>query len=303
MAKGHRRADGLPVLELVAHGEIPLREVSGLALARWAAGTFLVAVGDHGPDVSYAAVGAPGSDLGEWQVVDLSELDSPPGAPRVEQAEAIATDGDRQAVVLIEDPPLLLLLDVPDRRLTRAFTLEAVGLPGLESWMDDASSRGEGLVLLRDGHVLVVKEKRPAGLIEFGPPGDEPQGISEEKLHPAAEPWDAPPGDRLTALAWWPADGLLADLSDAAIGPDGGLYLLSDQSSAIGRLVLPLAPTPGAAARFERAWSLPPSIVKAEGLAFLPDGSALVAVDRPDHGRNVSALPPLDKWPGASSVR
>ena len=282
----------------MALGEIPLREVSGLALATWARGTFLVAVGDHGPDVSYATVGDAGSRPGDWQVVDLSELDRPPGAPRVAQAEGIATDGDRLAVVLMEDPAVLLVLDVPDRRLTNAYRLDAAGLSGLGSWADDASSRGEGIVLLRDGHVLVVKEKRPAGLVEFGPPGATPKGVSSASMHPAGESWPAPSGDRLDALAWWPVDDVLADVSDAAVGPDGRLYLLSDQTGAIGRVALPLAPGSGAAATIERAWSLPSSVVKAEGLAFLPDGSALVAVDRPDHGRNIATLPPLDEWPG-----
>jgi hypothetical protein len=287
------------LLEILAHHAIPLVEVSGLALGQWRHGTFVVAVGDHGPDVAFAEVvdGTGPASLGEWQVVDLSDLDSPPGAPRVEQAEAIATDGDRQAIVLIEDPALLLLLDVPDRRLTRAYELDSGGLAGLEAWTDDAGSRGEGLILLKGGHVLVVKEKRPAGLIEFGPAGASPLGVSGPTMHPAGRRWEPPPGSSLSALAWWRADESLADISDAAVAPDGQLYLVSDQSNAIARLSLPLEAVPGSLAVMASVWALPETISKAEGLAFLTDGSAIIAVDRPDRGRNLAVLQPLSQWP------
>ncbi len=291
---------GGAALTITAFGEIPLVEVSGLALAQWEAGTFLVAVGDHGPDVAFVALpslpSAAGS-LDTWRVIDLSTVDAPDGTPAIEQAEAIAVDGVRSAAVLIEDPPLLLVLDVPDRRVTRTFSLDGADLAGLGStWAHDASSRGEGMVLLRDGHVLVVKEKRPAGFIEFGPEGDSARGVSASTVHPATEEWVAPPGQTLVALAWWPADDQLDDLSDAAVGPDGCVYLLSDKSNAIGRLALPLDPASGEPAALDKVWALPDEVVKAEGLAFLPGGGAVVAVDRPRLGRNLVVLPPTTDW-------
>jgi hypothetical protein len=293
-AKGGNDVDH-PVLDLIAFGEIPLREVSGLAVAPLREGDYLVAVGDHGPNVALAAL-LPDGGLGPWDVIDLSTLDAPPGAPKVEQAEAVATDGAHQAMVLIEDPALLLVLDTSARRLSRAYALDAGHHDGLdESWRNDASSRGEGMVLLADGHVLIVKEKRPAGLLEFGPEGDAPLGLSARTLHPAGEAWSPPATDRLVGLAWWPAPGDLDDLSDADVAPDGGLYLLSDQSSAIARLSLPLAV--GGSARYESVWALPRDLEKAEGLAFLADGTALVAVDRHAVGRNLVTLPPVSDWP------
>lgn len=301
MAKKRRKtADpDQATLTISSYGEIPLHEVSGLALAQWDRGTFLVAVGDSGPDVAFVALpDAPESSavLETWQVIDLSTIDAPAHTPRIEQAEAIAVDGARTAAVLIEDPPLLLVLDVPDRRITHTFVLDGGDLPGLgRTWADDATSRGEGLVLLRDGHVLVIKEKRPAGFLEFGPKGSAAAGVSSLTLHPEDAEWSAPSGSILAALAWWPADDRLGDLSDAAVGPDGSLYLVSDKSNAIGRLALPLVPD-GHTARFERIWGLPDDVVKAEGLAFLPGGEAVVAVDQPHLGRNLVVLPSPTTW-------
>jgi hypothetical protein len=283
-----------------AWGEIPLREVSGLSCGPGLRGPLLVAVGDHGPDVAFTPIlrdPAHGSQIGAWERIDLSDLPAPLGVPPVDQAEAVALDGAGTAVVLIEDPALLLVLDVREPRLTGAYRLDVATIPGLqEAWTKEPGSRGEGVVLMRDGHVLVVREKRPAGLLEFGPAGDRPLGVSPQSLL-AGGAWAPPKGPELTALAWWPGDGMLEDYSDAAVAPDGALYLLSDQSAAIGRVLLPLLPG-AAAVPIARAWPLDEGIDKAEGLCFLPDGTALVAVDRAGHGRNVAFLPGPHAWPG-----
>lgn len=163
--------------------------------------------------------------------MDLSTLAGPAALPRVRQAEAIALDGVRLAVVLIEDPDPLIVVDMPERRI------EGVD----DAWARDGSSRGEGIVLMRDGHVLVVKEK---------PPGEE---------------WAAPDTERLATLVWWPGDDAFDDFSDAAVDSDGLLYLLSDRSSAIGRVSRPLEAGCGLPANLDRVWHLPGVVDKAEG--------------------------------------
>ena len=294
MAKKHDKEQRL---DLLGFGEIPLREVSGLAIATLREGQYLVAVGDHGPNVAVAAItGKAKEPLGDWDVIDVSTLEAPAGSPQVEQAEAVAADGVRQAMVLIEDPALLLVLDTAEPRITHAYALDGGSHEGLgDTWRDDAASRGEGMVLLRDGHVLIVKEKRPAGLLEFGPEGDVAHGVSAQTLHPAGEAWAAPDATRLVGLAWWPAPDALADLSDAEVGPDQALYLLSDQTNAVAQLSLPLAV--GDEVAYDAVWRLPREVGKAEGLTFLPDGTALVAVDQRAKGRYLATLPPLDQWP------
>jgi hypothetical protein len=301
----HAHGSSVPVLELLGDGAIPLREVSGLALGRWDRGTFVVAVGDHGPDVAFAPLRSESdalTALADWHALDLSSLDSPEGSPRVDQAEAIALDAHDLAVVLTEDPPLLLAVDMAQRRVTRTYRLDGGPIADLAGpWAADASSRGEGLLLLQGGHVLVVKEKHPAGLVEFGPPGDEPAGVDARTLLPSGGAWSAPEVDRLVALAWWPGDDVLADYSDAEIGPDGHLYLLSDKSAAIGRVDLPLAVGPGARTRIAGTWGLPGRVRKAEGLTFLPDGRCVVASDRHGLGRNLAVLPPPGQWPAPAT--
>ena len=118
------------------------------------------------------------------------------------------------------------------------------------AWSDPEGSRGEGMVLLPGGHLLVAKEKKPAALIEFGPPNSQSRGLVRGGALADGERWPIKDGfHRLIALASWLPDKTLAktcaDFSDLEIGPDGCLYLLSDKSSTIARL----GDLPAAAAR------------------------------------------------------
>ena len=139
------------------------------------------------------------------------------------------------------------------------------------------------------GHVLVVKEKDPAGLVELGPAGDDALGISASTLLPQEEAFEAS-AEELVALAWWPwpHDDVLEDLSDLAVDHAGGLWVLSDQSRALAELQLPLEP--GDEPRLGEVLRLPKKIAKPEGLAFLPSGVIAVADDRHDDADNLWLL-------------
>lgn len=145
------------------------------------------------------------------------------------------------------------------------------------------------MVLTGNGHLLVVKEKNPAALIEFGPSGHAPLGWRRGGA--VAGP---PRGETTyTALATWWLDTTLAkrlpDISDATVGPDGCLYLLSDQGSSIARLpdlIDPCCDTVGAVA----TWRIAGSPEKAEGLVILDDGTPLVALDTKSPGKNLLRL-------------
>ena len=109
------------------------------------------------------------------------------------------------------------------------------------AWSDPKGSRGEGVVLLPGGHLLVAKEKKPAAFIEFGPPHSRSRGLIRGGALADGQRWPIKKGHhRFVALAIWLPDKTLgktcADFSDLEIGPDGYLYLLSDKSSTIARI-------------------------------------------------------------------
>jgi hypothetical protein len=142
---------------------------------------------------------------------------------------------------------------------------------------------------------LTVKEKKPAALIEFGPPQSRSRGLVRSGALTDGERWPTKKGHhRFVALAIWHPDKALAktcaDFSDLEIGPDGCLYLLSDQSSTIARLDH-LQAGGGAAALLD-AWRLGDLDGKPEGLAFTAEGRAVVALDTRKPRRNLLLLEP-----------
>lgn len=280
-----------PKLEVLDVADVPLREVSGLALCDGR----LLAVGDHDP-VLFSAPLEP-FPL-RWEGTDLAGLALPDGGT---QFEAVQPAGERTVLILQEQPARVLLIDLTARSLLATLDLEVPDGHRLrEAWLGDRSSRGESLILTARGHLLVVKEKGPAAILEFGPAGDVPVGW---RRGGQTEPPTA--GDAtLTVLStWWLDDALanqLPDISDATVGPDGCLYLLSDQGSAIARLPDVLAPgggDVGAAA----VWRIAGRPDNAEGLVILADGTPLIGLDTKGPRRNLLRLQPIPLAPDSTS--
>lgn len=283
MAKSSKPA---PKLEVRDAADVPLREVSGLALG----GTQLLAVGDRDPVLFSAELQAWPP---QWHATDLSGLGLPDGGT---QFEALEPAGGHTALVLQEQPARILHLDLAVPALLGTILLEVPDGHRLhEAWLGDRSSRGESLVRTGRGHVLVVKEKDPAAILEFGPPGDEPVGWRRGGTAPA--PAASSGVATWTVLStWWLSEEMTArlpDISDTTIGPDGRLYLLSDQGSAIARLPDTLDPQ-GGEVDAVAVWRIAGRPDNAEGLVILADGTPLVALDTKSPKRNLLRLAQLD---------
>lgn len=272
-----------PKLKVLDVADVPLREVSGLALH----GGRLFAVGDHDP-VVFSAVLEPWPL--RWQGTDLAGLDLPEDGV---QFEALQPVGEHTVLVLQEQPARVLHIDLATPALVGTLLLEVPeGHRLREAWLGDRSSRGESLLLTQRGHLLVVKEKDPPAILEFGPPGDAPVGWRR-----GVEPASPAPGDAaLTVLAtWWLGEEMqkqLPDISDATVGPDGRLYLLSDKGGAIARLPDSLD-AQGGTVEPVGVWRIAGKPENPEGLVILADGSALIGLDTKAPRRNLLRLEPL----------
>jgi hypothetical protein len=101
----------------------------------------------------------------------------------------------------------------------------------------------------------------------------------------------------LTLLATWWLGGRLSkelpDISEATIGPDGCLYLLSDQGSAIARLPDNLEST-GGTVDAEALWRIAARPENPEGMVILADGTALVGLDTNSPRHNLLRLAQLE---------
>lgn len=276
-----------PKLAVRDVADIPLREVSGLAVRRTPGAQELLAVGDHDPVLFSAPL--QGWPL-HWEGTDLSGLGLPDGGT---QFEALVTVDERIVLILQEQPARVVRVDVSVPALVGATMLDVpTGHRLRESWLGDRSSRGESMVLTGQGHLIVVKEKDPPAILEFGPVGDAPVGWQRDRRVVAPEVADT----EMTVLATWWLSGALAeqlpDVSDSTVGPDGCLYLLSDQGSAIARLPDTLDPA-GGSVDAEALWRIGGRPEKAEGLAILADGTPLVALDTKAPRGNLLRLEPV----------
>jgi hypothetical protein len=299
--------------------DIPLTEVSGLTIHRDAGGEVLLAIGDHNGRLARTRLTPvqPGP-VGGWDVVDLSAMGAAGDIP-LAQIEAVCADGSGRLVLMQEEPPRIVVVDPGDNSLVAVLALDAGTDAFLASvWDRDENSRGEAMVLLPGGRVFVAKEKRPICFAVFGPqPPGAPQSPpdlgdgsgADPKLgvhraeRTALEPWGAlpsaaAPGDSgsasgtLFALASWPAGKhieRLGDISDAALGPDGAVYLLSDQTASIARV--DQLPPPGEKLRPSHTWQISGGPAKCEGLAFAADGTCFVGVDTRQPRDNLLTIP------------
>ena len=235
IGSGHANADDrAPVAPPVGSGQplsveapyrIPVREVSGLALLPRDSPAFTIyAIGDSSFGIGRIALDEP-SGQPRIDAVDASRLFGG-NADEASQWEAVATDGRGGLCVQAEVSSLVSCFGADLQVLTASFTLDPSGVKGLgKLWNNDPNSRGEGMILMKRGHLLLLKEKRPSLLVEFGPAGEPPIGYGHDTFLDPGEGFVQPTQDRLVALKVWQFSKTLAalakDASDLTVGPDG----------------------------------------------------------------------------------
>jgi hypothetical protein len=297
------------VRRLEVHGvaTLGLREVSALALCRRPDGTRrLLAVGDEDFAVVSAEIDDTGAVARTWRhdlrpALRGTGIDLRSGSGW----EGVAVDGDGTVVLLQEEQARLLVL-APD--LSRLLNAIALTVPADDpvlnpAWGREPNSRGEGLLLLREGHVLIAKERAGPCLIEFGPPGHRPGGVTPDTVLAPHEPFQRPDAVRteLVPLAVWPLAAATAELlptiNDLALGPDGRVYAISAHTQLIARIETRLVP--GERAGVRAAWRIGAGIpggraARPEGLAFLPSGRPVVGIDTGQRHDNLVVLQAFD---------
>jgi hypothetical protein len=299
MPKGHGTRHALRI-QRTEH--VPIVEVSGVCLRRGPDGRMsLIAIGDREAVAAWVVLPEDDDEPWEWSLMDVARLQGslmPAGDP---QLEAVCADGQGRVLLLQEAPPRAELIDPAEERVVASFDLVVPdGHPLAEAWHDPDASRGEGAVLLTNGHLLIAKEKDPPAFIEFGPADESPSGFGPGSVLPDGVAWPVERGHhQFIALdTWMPTDELLeacADFSDLEVGPDHRLYLLSDKSATITRLPV-LEPGTGETTT-ERTWSLGKVDGKPEGLTFTREGRAIVALDTRRAKSNLVVFdPPIVTW-------
>jgi hypothetical protein len=264
-------------LEIIDSWRLDADELSGLGLRRHgpAPEPQLLAVGDSGFRVLTCGLSGDGA-RGRSPKLD-DELDRfTTGSSS--QWEGVTADGSGRVFILQEHPGHVFVLPPELARLDTALPLDVPRHGDWErGWHEDKNARGEALLLMRDGHVLVFKQKDPVTLIEFVPKHDDPIDVGDDPFLPAGEFFalsDAP----LHPVRSWPLDAPLESISDSSrVG--GQVFVLSAKSRCIA--ALSALREGGEPVRLDgEPWRLPDEIAQPEGLVVLDEGSTpIVAAD------------------------
>ncbi len=147
--------------------DVPLHEVSGICLRRGRNGRMhLIAVGDRMAKIAWFSL--PRSDGGsiDWHMGDIAKVSGSMLPKHDPQIEAVCADGPGRVLLLQETPPRVELIDPEALSVVASIDLAVEGRDEIaRAWSDPKGSRGEGMVLLPGGHLLVAKEKKPAGIV------------------------------------------------------------------------------------------------------------------------------------------
>src|SRR5271166_3310361 len=155
---GKSNNDRLQVCRVI---DVPLHEVSGICLRRGRNGRMhLIAVGDRVAKIAWFFL--PRSDGGriDWHTSDIGKLSGSMLPKHDPQIEAVCADGSGRVLLLQETPPRVELIDPETLSVVASIDLAVEGRGEIaRAWSDPKGSRGEGMVLLPGGHLLVAKEK------------------------------------------------------------------------------------------------------------------------------------------------
>jgi hypothetical protein len=268
---------------------LELDELSALTVRAIAEGRELVGVSDSSFVVGVGSL-APAHDAHSMPDLGAQVAEWTERPDEGSQWEGVAADGAGRVFVLQEHagrkraPSHVFVFAPALDTLVQTIVLDVADGDSKwrQHWTRDKNARGEALVLLEDGHLLVVKQKDPVRLIEFGPPGDVGRGFGADRLLDPANAFELHQ-DAATIhyepLASWGmnAEGarILESVNDAATYA-GELYVLSRSSHVIARLENDVGDVAVRAAA-----GIPAEIEHPEGLVVLEGRLPIVADDRP----------------------
>lgn len=218
--------------------------------------------------------------------------------------EAMQIDGHGRRFMLQEHSGLVLALSktneyLADFRLDyepvhRAYAKKT----NLKS---DGKAAGEGLVLMSGGHFLVLHQRNPAAIVEYGPAGDKALGIHRDNFLTRTESFRLPAGGgpryRYHALKVWGISGLgQCDLNELTYDfRKARLMTLSKRCQKVYSFANAVS-SDVSEVKFEHEWQIPAAIKEVEGMVVLANGQWLLASDlREEDVDNVFLVAPLIK--------
>ena len=304
-----------PRLQNVTALRIDGLELSGLKTSEDTTGTFKVAlVGDRSSQVHDIEVSA------DLNILSASSIEFGKGIEdrfavcqnsmgtkcqdsmklMKSQWEAIAIDGSGRNFLLQEYSQAIVVMDGSLTSVQHVLNFDF----GLSKYATkkrskryrnfDDSLSSEGFLLLKNGHVLIAKEKSPSVLAEFAPSGSFSIGVDPDTLLPNGEKFEFNSSGERTNLVivneWQIAGYGKCDISDLASDRHGSIFVLSENCGTVLKLDQLKINDPIVVA--SKKWRLPKVIKHPEGLSIDSQDRFWIANDVKDQSDNVFIVTP-----------
>lgn len=293
---------------------IPMREVSGIDWIEEKGNIHIVAIGDRKPDiVKYDLNHKVGEKISFRdplaQNFAICQNHRSRRCHKIMQYlesdwEAIKVDGAGDFYALQEHSESILAISSDGSAIKYAVNFDL--FEGMDKKARNAGLKlkenafGEGLLLLKNGHFAVAKELGPISIVEIGPKGDAPLGISTESVLDKKEVFQIKGEEKRVNYSvlsrWNVASTGKCDFSDMDFH-DGKLYIVSQKCQQIF-IFNPLKKDSG---KLVPAMSidLPSYMKNPEALTVLPTGQIVVGCDFKKKKRDNLYIVSNPLFPGA----
>jgi hypothetical protein len=281
---------------------LPIREISGLFLTSGEQGgtsSTLYAVGDSA--ATLGLVDFDGDNFSNHRSIDFSAplLDryAPCRSSEIHgcrhlvkgltsQWEAVAVDGQARVYLLHEQFASIFVFDAAMTSVLGVINLSSFSPQNKHAGrqhhsLSKENALGEGFILLKNGHILLAKERFPPVLIEYGPEGSRAEGFSAAQVLGRKEAFALPGGHNtyVPLHHWYLApQHRHCDLSELTVSAEGELHGISQQCRWIATFS-PLSLSSDSAT-LAGIWHLPSRLTSVESLVVLDKRRFLVAEDR-----------------------
>lgn len=287
-------------LVVVNSTNLPITELSGLFLNH--SSKELIAIGDNSATVSVAHIDdnlqlaiQPNININPaiLNQFALCDSDQIPECHRLKkkhtsQWEAIAAVYPSNIYLLNEQLSTIFIYNKELNKISSVINLESYELNKANLreriTVDQANAMGEGFVLLKNGHILVAKERFAPTLVEFAPERNQtPLGYQSKLILPSDMAFPLADNNAHRHIFYpikvWkiPSKFRHCDLSELSASATGELYLLSQQCQWIGKLNN-LDPT-AQEVSFKEFWSLPKNFKQAEAFVVWDEKTFIVGED------------------------
>ncbi|MDA9951701.1 hypothetical protein N9D31_03895, partial [Oligoflexaceae bacterium] len=198
--------------------------------------------------------------------------------------EAIAVDGQDRRFILQEHSGLIVVLDATGRsvgEIRQSYDSIENKYKKSTGLTIGSQYRGEGVVLLRRGHLLLAYQDKPALLVEMAPRGSKALGLGPDAYLPRMSTFDWKGSsdnpvrlDYEAVKVWKISDFSKCDLNEIVYDwRQRRLLGLSKKCNKIMVLEEKKSGSGVESVLVSQEWLLPKKASGAEGLAVLPDGS------------------------------